>query len=64
MKKEKNLVEGIYKKNSKGFGFVKVENEENEIYIAGKNCLNALNEDAVLVKIIQKEGNVRKRKEK
>ena len=60
MKKEKNLVEGIYKKNSKGFGFVKVENEENEIYIAGKNCLNALNEDAVLVKIIQKEGNGKK----
>ncbi len=60
MKEEKNLVEGIYKKNSKGFGFVKVENEENEIYIAGKNCLNALNEDAVLVKIIQKEGNGKK----
>ncbi len=48
--------EGIYRKNQKGFGFVKVEGEENEIYIAKENSKNALNGDKVLVKILQEEG--------
>ncbi len=48
--------EGIYRKNQKGFGFVKVEGEEDEIYIAKENSKNALNGDKVLVKILQEEG--------
>jgi len=48
--------EGIYRKNQKGFGFVKVEGEEGEIFIAKENSKNALNGDKVLVKIIQEEG--------
>ena len=48
--------EGIYRKNQKGFGFVKVEGEEGEIYIAKENSKNALNGDKVLVKILQEEG--------
>lgn len=55
--KKRNFKEGIYRKNQKGFGFVKIENEENEIYIAKQNCLNALNGDRVQVKIIESEKN-------
>lgn len=54
-------IEGTYRKNSKGFGFVKTENEDKEeIYISKENCLNALNEDTVLVKIIQETENGKK----
>ena len=45
-------LEGIYRKNQKGFGFVKIENEENEIYISKENSLNALNGDAVEIKLL------------
>ena len=29
-----NFVEGIYRKNQRGFGFVKIDEREDEIYIA------------------------------
>ncbi len=45
-------LEGIYRKNQKGFGFVKIENEEKEIYISKENSLNALNGDAVEIKLL------------
>ena len=32
-----NFQEGIYRKNQKGFGFVKIENQEDEIYISKEN---------------------------
>ena len=41
MKKENKI--GIYRKNQKGYGFVKIEEQEEEIYIAKENSLNALN---------------------
>ena len=37
MKKE-NALEGIYRRNTKGFGFVKVEGLEEEIYIPKENA--------------------------
>lgn len=43
---------GILRLNSKGFGFVKVEELEDEIFISSSNMNNALNEDTVLVEII------------
>ena len=46
-----NLI-GIYRKNQKGFGFVKLENQEEEIFISRDNCMNALNGDTVEIKII------------
>lgn len=49
------IYEGIYRKNHKGFGFVKIENEEEEIYISKENSLNALNQDSVVVKIIKQK---------
>ena len=50
MKREYKI--GIYRKNQKGFGFVKIDNQEEEIYIAKENSLNALNEDTVQIEII------------
>ena len=60
MKKEEKI--GIYRKNQKGFGFVKLENQE-EIYISRENSLNALNGDTVSIKIINEANKEEKRKE-
>ena len=56
-RKEKNLLDnpdyisGTFRRNEKGFGFVSVEGEEEEIYISPKQTLNALNGDTVLIKV-------------
>ena len=57
---EENFLEGIYRKNQKGFGFVKVENEEDEIYISKENSLNALNGDRVLIEVIEEKNKIKK----
>lgn len=57
---EKVYYDGIYRKNAKGFGFVKIENEEDEIYIAKNNSSNALNGDEVLIEIIEEKNKVKK----
>ncbi len=57
---EKVYYDGVYRKNEKGFGFVKIENEEDEIYIAKTNSLNALNGDEVLIEIIEEKNKVKK----
>ena len=49
MKKELKI--GTYRKNQKGFGFVKLEDQEDEIYIARENSLKALNGDTVGIEI-------------
>ena len=49
---DEKLLEGVYRRNTKGFGFVKVEDQEDEIYISRENSLNALNEDKVLIKVL------------
>ena len=48
------ILEGVYRRNSKGFGFVKVEGEEEEIYISKEHARNALNGDRVLVEVTEK----------
>ena len=53
--KKNNYLEGIYRRNAKGFGFVKVENMEDEIYISKDKSKNALNEDKVLIEIIEEK---------
>ena len=54
-----NYQEGIYRKNQKGFGFVKIEGKEDEIYISKENSLNALNGDKVLVEIIEEKNKIK-----
>ena len=50
---EDSFEEGTYRKNQRGFGFVKIENQEDEIFISKENSLNALNGDRVIVEIIE-----------
>ena len=54
----KEEIIGTYRKNQKGFVFVKIEDQEDEIYISRENSKNALNGDTVSIKIIaEKEGD-------
>ena len=46
---------GTYRKNQKVFGFVKLEGQEEEIYISKENSYNALNGDTVAIKIISEK---------
>ena len=56
---DKVYYDGIYKKNQKGFGFVRIEGEDDEIYISKENSLNALNGDRVLIEIIEEKNKVK-----
>ncbi len=46
---------GVFRANEKGFGFVKIEGREGEIYISKNNTNGALNGDKVLIQIEQSE---------
>ena len=50
MQKNDRIVEGIFRRHQKGFGFVKVENQDEEIHIAKENTKGAFSGDRVLVK--------------
>ena len=56
---EKTYYDGIYRKNQKGFGFVRLDDQEDEIYIAKENSLDALNGDRVLIEILEEENKVK-----
>ena len=43
---------GVLRLNSKGFGFVKVQDSDEEIFVSKDNMNKALNDDEVLVQII------------
>ena len=55
-----NFVEWIYRKNQRGFGFVKIDDREDEIYIAKEDSLNALNGDRVLIEITEEQNKVKR----
>ena len=48
---EEEIAEGIYRRNNKGFGFVKIEGTDEEIYISKDNTYRALGGDRVLVEV-------------
>jgi len=61
-KKKENLencIKGVFRGNEKGFGFVKIDGQDEEIYISRGNTKDAVNGDEVLIKIIDDtvEGN-------
>lgn len=56
---EKTYYDGIYRKNQKGFGFVRIEGQEDEIYISKENSLNALNGDRVVIEILEEKNKVK-----
>ena len=61
MKKETKI--GIFRKNQKGFGFVKLDDQEDEIYISKEYSLNALNGDVVGIEIISPKDKQNDKKE-
>ena len=49
---EKETVIGTFNAHEKGFGFVKPEKEEKDIFISSRNVNGALNEDVVEVELV------------
>ena len=49
-----NLRKGILRMNKKGFGFVEVSGEEEDIFVAPDNINKAINNDTVIVEILNK----------
>ena len=47
----------MYKRE--GYGFLKIEGEDEEVYISKENSLNALNGDKVLVEVIEEKNKVK-----
>ena len=59
-KKKKQKIEGIFRANEKGFGFVEIEGEEEDLFIPSNSVNGALNGDTVQVTIFKpKEGTKR-----
>ena len=56
---DEKYLKGTYRRNAKGFGFVKVEEEDKEIHISKENSENALNGDNVLIKILDFDKNAK-----
>ena len=52
---DKNQKLGILIANPKGFGFVNVEGEDNDYYIAKENINGAVNGDKVVINVINEE---------
>lgn len=50
-----NYKVGTFRRNERGFGFVNIGDDENEIFISPKLTNNALNGDEVLIKIFEDE---------
>lgn len=48
-------ITGVFRANEKGFGFVKIEGRDDEIYISKNHTKNALNGDTVLIEILESE---------
>ena len=53
--KVKDIIEGKYISNERGFGFVEVDNEENDIFIPPNMDKGAMTGDIVKVKINTEE---------
>ena len=49
-----HLRKGIMRANKKGFGFVEVDNLDDDIYVASENMNGAIHDDVVLVEITSK----------
>ena len=49
-----HLRKGIMRANKKGFGFVEIENMDDDVYIAQENMNGAIHDDIVLVEITSK----------
>lgn len=59
MEEEKRSIEGIFRRHERGFGFVILEDEEDDIYIAKEDSKDAFSGDRVLVKLKKKSCGAR-----
>ena len=58
--KNSNLRKGILRMNKKGYGFVDIDNEEDDIFVNPDNINKALNNDIVIVEIINRNSGEKK----
>ncbi len=56
-----NLFVGMFESNSNGFGFVRVDGEENDIFIPKRFMNNAMHKDKVLCKVTFEKNGGKKR---
>ncbi|HJJ13216.1 MAG TPA: ribonuclease R [Clostridiaceae bacterium] len=59
MEEEKRFIEGIFRRHERGFGFVILADEEDDIYIAKEDSKDAFSGDRVLVKLKKKSCGAR-----
>ena len=59
MQEENRFIEGIFRRHERGFGFVIVEDQEDDIYIAKEDSKDAFSGDRVLVKLKKKSTGAR-----
>ncbi len=59
--KKANLYVGTFESNSNGFGFVRVDGEENDIFIPKRFINNAMHKDKVLCKVTLEKNDGKKR---
>ena len=59
MQEENRFIEGIFRRHERGFGFVIVEDQEDDIYIAKEDSKDAFSGDRVLVKLKKKSNGSR-----
>ena len=59
MQEENRFIEGIFRRHERGFGFVIVEDQEDDIYIAREDSKDAFSGDRVLVKLKKKSNGLR-----
>ena len=60
MKDNDRIVEGYFRRHEKGFGFVIIDGQEEDIHIAKEDSKDAFSGDRVLVKLKKKSGGLRK----
>ena len=58
--KKNPKIEGIFRANEKGFGFVEIEEQEEDFFIPAKNVNGALNGDTVRVSIMKPKQGTRR----
>ena len=54
-KKKNKKLEGIFRANEKGFGFIEIEEEEEDVFVSSNSVNGALNGDKVQFAIIKKK---------
>ena len=59
MQAKNRFIEGIFRRHERGFGFVIVEDQEDDIYIAKEDSKDAFSGDRVLVKLKKKSTGAR-----